>query len=486
MKKYVHSQEDAAIVSAEFTPMAGGNMAYLTLRKGVPSEGVRRMLAENQQDVIAETKQGERTVLVTRGPRSQEQLLNALEKGGEPLKVHEDKKGTEPWVVRSLLGFGGQSLQLISAFMRPPRGGVRGWANVDKPQFLFAATNLTANGINLVYKGNDLPDPSRTMHVKQMINDTLVRELKPGEKTLDVRDDRMVLRDPDYHSRRALTGFHGFMQKHSVSVGELGLRYVGAFGMAYPLDKIGQNGKLLNPHPASLRHFTGMASMAGKTIALTAKVPDPYNPAAQTWFGKIRENISFKLGGWIETAAFSALAYDAFFNTGDVAANKILEAGGKETMANAVRSRGIQSATGVKRDWLGGLGASMFVAGYIVRHFAKYGSRHVNMQEIYAHAGDTLAKLPPDKVPQALADISGQLAEHFKDDKRVSYASIYSHLAGDLCRYHQVEAKRADVPEVVVEETPEEQLARPAVHVQAGSAVHTPPAPVTEKSLASV
>lgn len=471
MTRYVNTGK-GTIASVEFSPVVGSNTAFVQLRDAASVARFTALLAEKtDQRITAQTTLDGKPLLVTQGKSSPDALLDLLAQSGENLQQEVVKKKFDPWVIRSLLGFAGQSLQLASAFMRPPKDGKTGWANVDTSQFVFAATNLMANGINLVYRGQEVPDPHRLNFVKQQVNDALGKKLSAGETPINVSDDRLVLRDPDYRRRNAVTGVHGFMQKHSVNIGELGLRYVGAFGMAFPpKNYIGATakaeGRKLSLHDANLRAFTGLSSIAGKTVALSSKIPDPYNPKGTSWLDGLREKMAFSLGGWIETAAFSALAYDSFVNTGPKA----------KTLAQ--ENRGIMIGGEPHRDWLGGVGAAMFVTGYIARHWAPYGSRHVDMREVYAHTSDTLSRVDPAELPQALAQVSAQLADHFKDDPKITYATIYSKLSEDLYRYHPATV----LPAVPVVPTDPEADA-PSSQIAAQSAVHTAPpkVPVTAR-----
>ncbi|MDE3060295.1 MAG: hypothetical protein KGJ06_04730, partial [Pseudomonadota bacterium] len=90
------------------------------------------------------------------------------------------------------------------------------------------------------------------------------------------------------------------------------------------------------------------------------------------------------------------------------------------------------------RDFLGGIGGAMFVAGFAIRFFAPYGTKELDMREAYAHATDTLAKTPPEKLPQLLADTAVTLKESLKDKENITFGEIYTHMKSDLYRYHRI------------------------------------------------
>lgn len=376
--------------------------------------------------VVAQTHVDGKTALVAEGTNIQEPLFSWLGSQGSVLDLSHKTKTTDPWILRSILGVGGQSLQLASAFMRPEtalNAGKGIWKRVDVSTFVFAAANMTANIINLIYKGHNLDDPHQLKSLKEQFNRSLTPHMQAGELAPSTDDSRKKLRDCNEPKKDA---FNDFMRHHSVNVGELGLRYIGAFGMAYPATGWHNilKGQMPTENPHKLRVYAGLGSIVGKTMALGSKVPDPYNPAPKSWLDPIREKFAFLGGGLVEAGAFSAYAYDCFFNT------KPGTKGG---------ARGIMFNGEHHRDWLGGIGGSMFVAGYIVRSWAKYGERNVDMEELYAHVSDTLAKVTPEKLPQLLADTAAEIKNHFKERTDLDFGTIYTELTNDLKRYHHID-----------------------------------------------
>ena len=88
-------------------------------------------------------------------------------------------------------------------------------------------------------------------------------------------------------------------------------------------------------------------------------------------------------------------------------------------------------------DFISGIGGVLFTIRYAMRHWAPFGVRDTNMPEIYAHVTDSLAKMPPDKLPQLLADTAADITDHFKD-KHLKYGEVFNQLLIDLYRYHHI------------------------------------------------
>ncbi|MDX2094531.1 MAG: hypothetical protein SFW64_01110 [Alphaproteobacteria bacterium] len=468
---YRNASARGKVESVDFSTVDGHRLTFLRLRSPAVSREMQQLLgrAPLHQQLVATTTVEGRQVMVLRGEAAPAEILNALKSQGESFRAPKPQKSLNAWKMRSILGFSGQALQLTSSFLRPS-------GKIDKSIFVFAVANLTANTINLVYDhGAQVDDTHRLRFLKQKMNREIAPHLPAGEAAFDINDNRKSLR-PDEESHEPIDEAKGFLKRHSVAIGELGLRYLAAIGLAFPVQhwKSSLNKRQLPPiNTSPLRAYTGLSSIFGKTLALGSKIPDPYNPEPVGWLDRLREKYTFLAGGWIEVSSFGVMAYDAFFNS---------------TGKNA--DRGIKINGKLHRDWLGGIGASLFTAGYIARSWAKFGERHVNMEELYAHTSDTLARTPPEKVPQLLADTAASLSEHFKGDPTLNYASIYSNLAADVCRYHAQAAPLAPLgagvgaPVAVVEKPANKPAtATPDTHVQlVQREIASPPLPMAVAS----
>lgn len=226
------------------------------------------------------------------------------------------------------------------------------------------------------------------------------------------------------------------MKRNSVTVGEIGLRYFGAIALAFPVSRWKAAARTMGAeglkagikegfNPDSFSGYTGAAYLAGKSIALFSKVPDPYdNTHKHSTIDTIREKYLFKLSSATEAVAAGLLAY------------------------NGLTQKKILSKGKLVRDWPGGIGGMLFMSGLVIRMFAPFGTKELNMRELNAHITDSIAQVPIDKIPQATADTAAFLTEHFKDKKfrnqNVEFGKTYTELAADLYRYHNIALPGAD------------------------------------------
>ena len=443
--------------------------AYIHIKNPNEIDEIKAKLSGLGFAILSQTTVGTESVIAANGPRIEPKLIHALTDPDNPLKIEHKRKPFDAWKVRSILGFGGQILQLAASILKN---------KVDGPLLIFASTNLAANTVNLVYRGQKRDDPHQLQLLKTNINALVEPQITETNHLPDVHDNRSLLRE---HVRdNTPNPVHHFMERYSVNVGELGLRYVGALGMAYPASDWGKamsEGRMpMMNKAAPLRAFTGLTSIFGKTLATTSKVPDPYNPEPKSKLTEWREKYSFLAGGIIEAGAFSALTYDAIANSAPVMKDGVLDT-----------SRSLKFGKNYYRDWLSGLGGALFVTGYIVRSWAKYGERKVDMHEVYAHASDAIALLPPEKTQQGLADVSAYLASHFKGKNDLTFGDIYNNISDDLCREHHITMlPPTNVPVQAVTVPIIEQPAShiPATTVQAGQTQHATLQPETQTQLA--
>lgn len=413
------------VESVEFSTIGRQNYTFVQLYHRDEIKPIEALLTASGigLNLVSTTTVLGKPMLIFQGNASPFKVLNSLQAKGEKMKLSEDKQEFDAWRVRSYLGIAGQGLQLASSFMRPDGG-------IDPGQFVFAATNLTANLINMTYDHGQLTeDPHHLRFLKQRINRELEPHLRKDTTPISVDSNRSEMRGGTEQTEHPIEKAKGFLEKHSVAIGELGLRYLGAAGIAFPATRwknIPSQGLWSQRDASNYRVYTGLSSIFGKTVALTAHIPDPYNPKPPTLMDTIREKWSFLVGGFIEVTSFTALAYGCFFKTSDNNYKKGVIIFGKPYP-----------------DIIGGIGATLFVMGYIVRSWAQFGERKVNMKELYAHASDTIAQTTPDKLPQLLANTAASLTEHFKDNDELSFSIIYSSLLNDMARYHQPELRTA-------------------------------------------
>lgn len=415
MAVYNNKNANGALSTVEFTPVSEGNFAFFYIDEAIHRDPFKQWLATQGQRIVGESEVSGKTVLVTRGEKPKEAILKALEERGEKMEFHHHQSGMDVWTVIATLGPIGQVLQVASSTMRN---------KLDWGLATFAGANLIAHGIAFAYGSQKSDDPNRLHFIKEKVSKDLEQHIPASE--LPGLDDHRASLHNDPHRRTLGESTNNFLKRYSVRIGELGLRYLGVFALAFPTDrwKAGANalakGSLKEAfqaarNPSKLVFMAGAGSILGKTVALFSKVPDPYDPKPHGIIDHLREQYAFRAGGWIETLAFGTMAYDAFSDT-----NRKLVLNGKEY-----------------KDYLGGIGASLFTLRYMVRHWAKFGEKNVDMEELYAHVTDGLSKVSGDKLPQVIADVSAEIAEHFHD-KKLDYGTVYTQLMTDLYRYHHI------------------------------------------------
>ncbi len=420
MVMYTNHARNTGIDSMEFTSVSNGNFSIVYVDSPAKIELIKEQMTtpDMGQQIIAHTLVNGRPALIMQGPLSKDALLAKLHDQGEQLTENIPSKKKNPWAIRAGLGFAGQGLQLTASLMNPKKG-------VDWPLLVFATTNLLANTIALSFGAQTKDDTNRLLFLKEKYSDNLSpftddkSELpRPGEDRSSLHYDH---KEPKLKERAT-----NFISENSVTIGEVALRYLGAFSLAFPANKWGAAKKAFNEggfeagysahrNPDMVAHAVGITSMLGKTIGLGSKVPDPYDPKPHGMLDKFREKVPFKLGGWMEAAGWATMAAHILKS----------KKPGKPYEASQV---------------LSAIGFAMFTTAYIIRTQAPYGKMKFDMEELNAHIVDTLAHLPPDKLPQLLADTAASVTEHFKD-KNLNFGEVYTQLISDLYRYHHIAIK---------------------------------------------
>jgi len=429
---YKNKNPASPLLAVEFTPVADGNFTYFYASTRENKQPLKDWLTGHGQEIVAETLVDGKTVLVTHGDKTKEEMTKALEERGDKLELVKHKKKFNAWAWRGNMSNVGQVLQVMSAAMKPK--------GIDSATMTFGLSNLAANMTNLVFGGEEREDINGERTLKGKINKGLGSYLA-GDDPLPEDDDRLGLRKEAKEAPSAGDKAYGFMKQNSVKIGEIGLRYFGAFNMLAPVFKGKQEwqkvftalgeGKMgaawksfRNPDKANF--WVGVLYLFGKTLALTSKIPDPYDPTPKTALDEFREKYAFKLSSIIEgvgaaTIASSRLKPGTKVNPGKVLDKIGFNFGNKQW----------------DRDYLGGIGGLLFMGGFAIRLAAPFGTRKLDMDEIYAHATDTLAKTPPEKLPQLLADTAATMKEHLKDQP-IEYGEIFNKMMTDMYRYHHI------------------------------------------------
>ena len=345
----------------------------------------------------------------------------------------------------------GQGLQIFSS-----RKTIGVTASERSAILLFAVPNLIANGINMAFGGQEKNDPHQLRQLKNEVNAKLAPYVEAN--ALPDSNDTALSHRPAKHETLGQSSSR-LLKKYSVSFGEIGLRTIASVNLAFPMlhwkqaaqsfiaaDTLGTRFKNLYTTAKCDNKETflvGLTMLTGKFVSFLSKEPDPYNPKPASALDSFREKVTFRLSSVIEGGAATYMAYDRF-------KNKKIEIGGKKMP-----------------DYYGGVGNIVFVGGYGVRLFAPYGTREVNMPELYAHIGDALAKVPDAQRPALLVQTASDLYEHFKflpENKNHTYSlsSIYAALEKELVQYHGAVKSVAPTLRISAERELEHTLSVPA------------------------
>lgn len=450
MARYITQHSNGKIKSVEFSTIDGQTYAFFTLALNQHADALKETLTRNplNQEVLSVTPSPQGALIVTRGSIGPDALLGALAQEGEMLAPPPiEKKPFNPWAWRGYTSILGQSLQIASSM----KGN--GTAADRMAIFGFAALNLTANFINILFGAQKKADPHQLLLLKQQANEQL-----------RAYTDADTLPNPDFivatENGKATTdrGANALLQKHSVSFGEIGLRTLGAFSLSFPITKwrsavhvLRESGSLRsafnemrNPNPVTFG--AGLITLLGKFTSLAASEPDPYNPSPPSLLDRFRQKIAFRLSSVIEGGAAMWMTHDRF-------TKQKISIGGKQMP-----------------DFLGGTGNAVFVGGYGVRFTAPYGSREVNMPELYAHIGLGLSKLSAEDLPDATVRMATQLHQHFNKPE-LSVSEIYAALLNELHTKHHRRVEPA--PAIAVSKDAAPQITIPDSRISTAESVNT-------------
>lgn len=452
MSVYTNATHDAAISRIEVTPTARGNQAVLFLRDDNALEQVRTALANTplEQTILTQSSVNGAPVLITQGGSTPDVFMKSLSEGSQ-WHLEKTKSGIDPWIIRAGLGLLGQGLVMRGSFKNSAASGK---AVFNREQFFFALSNITANLINIGYGASTEEDEHQLKYLKEEINGELIDTVE-ADSLLSPADNRTSLRTGP-EAKSVLGQINDTIKSYSSQI-SISLRYFGAFNLAKtglrPEERAFSNLLKTSAVENKTRQMAGLACITGKTMAIAGKTEDPYDPTPRTWLDNLREKF-FLGGGLMEAVAFGSLAVQNMNKEG--VADRYFAAG------NAV-----------------------FVLAYISRSFATLGKKHLNMDELYAHVADSVAKVPEEEQLQTVADIAGMLKTHFGIADEITYADIFGCIASDLYKNHGVsiyenhQEERSEKTSI-----PAELANAPAPHVEAMDAVHTKPQAEPAQNLA--
>jgi hypothetical protein len=394
-------------VAATAQDGSGGAVAFIHLQKGANVAAIQERFTTlgGEQPILSEVVTAEHPILMLQSQKTPQELVDALTAQGEQLVAQTEEKKFNAWKWRGYTSLAGQTLTFISGiFSDRPRD--------DKIALCgFVVLNLLANASNIIFGAQKKEDSYQLQALKENFNAQIAPHLKEGESPLNPQEKRAELRKDEHHTETTGQKIFSTMQQYSTSFGEVGLRLLGATSLVTPAPKIAKAitgeiprtfANIKNDNPAT--YNAGLLTLLGKFTSLASKEPDPYNPTPPTGLDKFREKITFPLSSVIEAAGAAIMAKDAY----------------------------------AKKDTAGAIGNLIFIGGYGIRFFAPYGSLEVNQKELHAHITDSLAKLPPEKIPSLLAETAVNLQQHF-GKKSPDIASLYAKLEADMLKYHQID-----------------------------------------------
>lgn len=422
MTLYNNLRQGAPIRCVELPPDAEGNAFFFHLDPKADKEAVKAWLtSEGGQEIVSDTKMGDHALIVTRSGKTCDEFLAAAKNHGDDFQVPVVEKKFNAWKWRGITSIVGQTLQLLSSFTtvktKPGRSGDN-WAIGG-----FAVSNLVANITNITVGSQKKSDPHQLHLLKEEFNKKLAPYLPQGETLPGTEEKRAELREAPKQTGKEKV--KAAIRKYSVSGGEIGLRVFGSASLAFPFTQFGDAAKTLktsgslkeafnaaknNDNPVTYK--VGKIMLLGKFVSFLSKEPDPYNPKPPSIIDKIREKATFRASSIIEGIAAGIMMVDRY--------KKNVKLGSKQY-----------------RDWFGVVGNAVFIGGYVVRLFAKYGSLEVNMKELSAHLSDCLAKAPREKLPELVAQTAIDLKHHFKE-KAPDLSTLYLDLANDLKFHHNI------------------------------------------------
>lgn len=454
MAVYNITNPKSALHSVEFTPVSDGNFSFFYVKDQNHSEAVKEWVTKDLgQEIIATTNVEGRTVVISHGEKTKKDMLAALKEHGDTPELKVQSQPLNFWAIRGGMSVVGQTLQLASATLgvekvtkKSPQlnpSHAKFTPGLKEGQYVrksfspdigaFAILNLTANAINMIYGGQKEEATNQLQAIKSDINANLNDHVTTSERTFDINETHAHRhKDQELEKAKGVMGkVNDTLAEHSVRIGEIGLRYLGALALVFPYNKWKDSFKLaktdgmkagfknsLNGNKGLL--YAGLGYLAGKTIALFAKVPDPYDDKPKTTLDTIREDYLFKIGGLIEAVAGGSVGYNAF-----------------KTKRIGLSDSDKPHIDKTYRDWLGTVGGSLFAGGYVVRYWAPFGSKHLDTEEVFAHATDTLAKTPPEKLPQLMAESAATIKNHLSD-KPIEFGEVFTKMMTDLYRYHHI------------------------------------------------
>ena len=452
------------------------NVAFFFVKHELDIEKAKESLVAAGQTILAQSYVKGRTVLVTQGTISKEELFDKISTAqGDKFEQVPPEKQTplkfikeKGWKIRGGSSVVGQSMTLFSAFNAVSAADAK--AGKLTPKFdpsigAFAVLNLAANFINFVFGGQKEEDVKGLEKFDGIIADEINRYLPEGDKRVTTDDVRKLsyMNDKELAEHNKDRSTAGVLKRNSVRLGEVGLRTLGSLAMVFNYRKVGAGFKELtkgNLKQAFLTAKTedkftftaGLGMVAGKIAGLFTQTQDPNNPPTTYW-GEIRQKVLWPISSWTEMVAQSSLVYDR-------AVNKKLVLGGKPHF-----------------DVTGTVGnVALAYPSYPFRMVLPYGQKVLDIDEIQARLLDRLPQIPQDKVPEVMARVTSRMVEHLGNNAP-SFSELYSKLLNKMDNYHGITVLPHHKADMVQETPPAENPQKNWANDLATRLANSPPIP---------
>src|SRR5690606_23828851 len=116
---------------------------------------------------------------------------------------------------------------------------------MDGATITFALSNILANGINIMFGAERAKDPHQLDFLKKHFNDELNPHLPNGQELPGLKDQRIESRKEPEAPKTLGEKTRDFMQRNSVRLGEIGLRYFGSLALVLPTKNWGKGWEAL-------------------------------------------------------------------------------------------------------------------------------------------------------------------------------------------------------------------------------------------------
>lgn len=446
MTIYKNKNEDSKSIFASVDFDDSNGTAFFTVKSEADVKAAKEILEAAGQSFVAKSYVKGKTVIITQGSDSKEDVIKKISSSNDSsfeLEPKEKQTSLEfvqehGWKMRGGSSIIGQTMTLFSA-LRTPEKDEAGRIVVkdgklstkfDPATGAFAALNLAANFINLVFGGQKEEDVHGLAKFDKIIADE-VNHYLPNDKYTKISPEDVrklsYMTDSEVEEHNKDRSAVGVLKRNSVKMGEVGLRTLGSVFLVLNYKTLGKGLKGLFTGKTGIKdtwdvikttdNYTrtaGYGMVAGKAMGLLAETYDSQNPP-KTYWQEIKQKVLWRVSSFTEMVAQSSFVYDRAKNKKIVLDNKL------------------------KSDYVGSAGNVLLtVPPYPARLVLPYGHKVLDVDEIHARLLDELPKLPKDKVPEVMARVTARMVEHMGESSP-EFSELYKTLSHKLKKYHNIE-----------------------------------------------